>query len=1182
MNRGSREHVSEAAPSRSEAGLEPVPQSGGALSIGEDRRVPQGEFLTLDGEAHYRISAIDSLSPFLMNIPTDTDLWMFISSTGGLTAGRRDPDGALFPYETVDRLHDAPHHTGPITLIRSRRGGQPPILWEPFAPADMVGRVVERSLSKNAIGNRLRFEEIHHEAQLAFRYVWAGSDRTGWVRTVALTNLGPEPVVITLLDGLRNVLPSGAPLRLYQRSSCLVDAYKRVDVDPESGLGIFSLTAKISDRPEPAEELRASTVWCHGLPAFQVCLSSAAIRSFRRGAPLRGERVLTGRRGNYLVTSTLTIDPGAHATWHVAADAERSHVQIASLRARLRQPDQVRAWIEDTLREAGRRLEAIVCSADGIQLTGRRMDSVHHFANVLFNNLRGGVFVENYSCPRADFIAFVQARNRAVAARHAEFLAGLNDRPTVMELHDAAEATGDAELRRLCFEYLPLYFGRRHGDPSRPWNSFAICVRNPDGSQALRYEGNWRDVFQNWEALTLSFPGFLPNVLAKFLNASTVDGFNPYRIARDGVEWETLDPLDPWGGIGYWGDHQIVYLLKFLEAVRCHFPGGLEKLLGQELFSYADVPYRLKPYSELLANPRATISFDMTRDAMITKRVASDGSDGKLTLAADGTIYHASLLEKLVVPALAKLSSLVPDGGIWMNTERPEWNDANNALAGNGLSVVTLCYLRRYLKFVEDLLADTPGLKATVSVEVVDWLRRVTGILRRYRESLAVERVDDATRKRMMDELGVAASSYREQVYAGGFSTKTTLDSREVIDGCRTAREHVEHAIRANRRDDGLYHAYNLLETSPDGSRASVQPLELMLEGQVAALSSGLVGAAEATRLLESLYASSLYRPDQASFLLYPEKTLPTFLERNRIPGECAGEIRLVSELLAAGDASIVERDADGALRFQADFRNWRDLAAALDRLAGREPWTGSVARDRQALLDLFVDVFGHRTYTGRSGTMYAYEGLGCVYWHMVSKLLLAVQEVTLLAYRNGEDSSVREALSRIYYRIRGGLGFEKSVRDYGAFPADPYSHTPAHAGAQQPGMTGQVKEEIISRFGELGVRVQDGIVEFDPWLLRRDEFLRDPGTYRFLDLAGNPRSLDLPAGALAFSYCQVPVVYTVSRGEAWIRVTRDDAVSTERAGFRLGADESEALLARRRGISLIEVGVQERRLFTG
>ena len=41
-----------------------------------------------------------------------------------------------------------------------------------------------------------------------------------------------------------------------------------------------------------------------------------------------------------------------------------------------------------------------------------------------------------------------------------------------------------------------------------------------------------------------------------------------------------------------------------------------------------------------------------------------------------------------------------------MNTQRPEWNDGNNALVGNGLSMVTLYYLRRFLHFFIGILED--------------------------------------------------------------------------------------------------------------------------------------------------------------------------------------------------------------------------------------------------------------------------------------------------------------------------------------------------------------------------------------------------------------------------------------------------------------------------------------------
>ena len=114
---------------------------------------PAGGFISIAGERYYRIAGYDRMPPFLMNIASDTDLWMFISSNGGLTAGRVDADGALFPYETVDKLHEGHHHAGPVTLLRVERKGGEAILWEPFSgrPAEYFD--IERKIYKNVTGN---------------------------------------------------------------------------------------------------------------------------------------------------------------------------------------------------------------------------------------------------------------------------------------------------------------------------------------------------------------------------------------------------------------------------------------------------------------------------------------------------------------------------------------------------------------------------------------------------------------------------------------------------------------------------------------------------------------------------------------------------------------------------------------------------------------------------------------------------------------------------------------------------------------------------------------------------------------------------------------------------------------------------------------------------------------------
>ncbi len=235
------------------------------------------------------------------------------------------------------------------------------------------------------------------------------------------------------------------------------------------------------------------------------------------------------------------------------------------------------------------------------------------------------------------------------------------------------------------------------------------------------------------------------------------------------------------------------------------------------------------------------------------------------------------------------------------------------------------------------------------------------------------------------------------------------------------------------------------------------------------------------------------------------------------------------------------------------------------------------MTRDRQAVLDVFEAVFDHRSFTGRSGTMYGYEGLGCIYWHMVAKLLLAVQEVALRADpRGGVERDVRRRWSASTIASAPASASRRRVGEYGAFPTDPYSHTPAHAGAQQPGMTGQVKEEILTRFGELGVRAADGVVSFQPVLLRASEFRREGGRARFHDLEGHPISIEVPADGLAFTFCQVPIIYRRSRNVAAIRITGSDGEIREVAGDELDPETSQALLARCGGIAQIEVTVPD------
>ena len=535
--------------------------------------------------------------------------------------------------------------------------------------------------------------------------------------------------------------------------------------------------------------------------------------------------------------------------WRTVGDVAADAAAVRALAEELARGG-IEKSVDRDLAEGTESLRRIVAAVDGLQLTADGLPVWRHYSNALFNAMRGGFPPCGYEIESRAFAEHLSRASAATFSRHGDWLAGLGERIGRDELVSAAGATGDAELERLAREYLPLAFSRRHGDPSRPWNLFSIPTKGPAGERLLGYEGNWRDIFQNWEALALSYPGFLDAMIFKFLNSSTADGYNPYRITLDGFEWETIDPADSWSFIGYWGDHQAAYLCRLLESSARYRPGELASLLGRRIFAYAQVPYRIRDYDSLLADPKATVDFDAELHGRILERARAAGADGKLLRDARGEPIRVCLAEKLLIPMLAKLSNFVGEGGIWMNTQRPEWNDANNALVGHGVSVVTACYLRALASFCLGLLEEAQA-RLEISSEVARLCRRIGAALASSPPRPG-EEASPSGRRSLMDSLGRAGSDYRTSLYEGGLSgAMESLDPRELAEFLALVTARLDRCIRANRRPDGLYHAYNLLELGPE--TASLRRLPVMLEGQVAVLASGILSAEETADLLEAL-----------------------------------------------------------------------------------------------------------------------------------------------------------------------------------------------------------------------------------------------------------------------------------------------------------------------------------------
>jgi len=1096
----------------------------------------------INGEEYLCIRHVDRMPAFLMSVASDSDFWLFVGSNGGFTAGRVDPDHAIFPYQTADKILSQPRTSGVLSLFDSDG-----ISWEPWnGLCPQYG--ITRNLYKHVTGTSVLFEEIHQQLGLVFRSELKISEHFGLVRTCRLENTGDDARSVRLLDGWHHLLPAGVLQETYARYSYLAAAYMRHEAVPGCGLGIYTLNSGITDRAEPSESLRVSCAWSLGLEQTHLLLSDRQVDGYRRGTKVMAESEARGEFGAHLLATEIVLEAGTSHEWLIVADIGLDHAEVSCLRELLREPVALQAAVTADLSASVLALKKRIAGAGAMQQSADSRVGIHHFANVLFNCMRGGTLHDNYRFPRGDFNEFLQSRNHDLLSKHQDWVASLPDPCTLDELATRANGRGDAQLARLAGEYLPICFSRRHGDPSRPWNRFEIHTKDAEGLPLFAYAGNWRDIFQNWESLAYSYPSCFGSMISIFLNASTADGYNPYRITRAGIDWEVFDAEDPWSHIGYWGDHQIIYLLRLLEGQEHFHPGLLSARLNERCHTYANVPYEIGGFDQILRDSKHSITFNETLHAELMERTRTLGGDGKLLADAQGEITLVSLAEKLLVPLLVKLSNLVPGGGIWLNTQRPEWNDANNALAGWGLSMVTVCYIRRYLVFLDGLFDDRATAKFELSQPVAELLADLAGIL----PLTTGVGSDQSARFKIVEALSRAGERHRSAVYSRQASDMTSVDHQAVRDFLAKGLTAIDATLRANRRDDQLFHSYNLLEIR--GEEAAVRRLDLMLEGQVAVLSSGSLKPAEALRLLVAMRESQLYREDQNSYLLYPDRIIAPFLERNTLPEGWEIKIPQLAKAALAGDRELIRLDGAGRAHFHPDLTNSRDLLGRLDGM--------TISEDREGVLELWEKVFHHRAFTGRSGAMFAFEGLGSIYWHMVAKLLLAVQEIHLQAVRNHPDAAETLLLGHAYHEIRNGLGFTKDSKTYGAFPTDPYSHSPGHRGAQQPGMTGQVKEEILTRMGELGVNIESGCVRFAPTLLKRAEFFTSPHAFAYIDLHGQTRTWKLGPDTLAFTAFQVPVCYQLGERAA-ITLEYSNGESLTIHGNLLSMKESRHLFER-------------------
>ena len=1101
----------------------------------------------LDGEEFYKIENFDAMEDFFMTITSSSDVWNFCWAQGGITAGRKNCDHPIFPYYTCDKIQDIKGTTGSITIIKIKSEGKRGIIWQPFENlfSTGIGRYneeigIQRNLYKNLNGSKIWFEEINLLAGISFRYGWTSSAKFGLVKCCRIENLTDKRITLKILDGCRNILPSSCDSNIQNNKSVLLDAYKKTEIEPVSNTALFTLSSIVTDKAEPSESLKTNVCWF--TTNDPIILSEDSIEMFLSGKSdfLQAQKKeLNGKRGQCFIIHESELNGKSAECWEQVFDVDYDVVKLIELRNQIENRENAWKLLTEDIKATDLALNEKIAEADGVQTSGNSISDLHHRTNVMFNIMRGGIFANEGKIRLSDFVNFAKNRNKEAGAQIESLINGSNlaskDSVSRNELKDLVFSNGDTQLKRMFLEYLPLTFSRRHGDPSRPWNRFNIDLIAQDGSEKISYEGNWRDIFQNWEALLWSYPEYAVNVCSVFLNTMTIEGYNPYRISREGLDWEVPEEGNPWAQFGFWGDHQVIYLQKILEFLAKYNKKELLSLMNEKVFSTANIPYRIKSYEEILKDPRNSIRFDYDLDKKLREKEINFGTDARCLLGKDSKLLLTTMATKITQLILAKMLNHIPEAGIWMNMQRPEWNDANNALAGWGTSVVTMCYLARMISFLIKLFEDSDGT-FEINKTVAKTLQKTVEIYKNF-SSRTSEGITNKERKIFTDEIGLLFEKERTSLYKNGFSEDyEKLSARKIIQSLKVFEEALKKSIEANKRSDGLFHSYNSVVVSEE--EINIVNLKLMLEGQVAALSCAVLNKNEKKLVLEKMHGSDLFEENQHSYMLYPNTTLPTFMEKNAFK---TTDLRGLEDFLKRTGNSIILRDLGGTYHFNSDFRNAECLEKAIDSLSDEKKPN---KYEKEALLKLYEKIFNHQSFTGRSGTFYAYEGLGCIYWHMVSKLLLAVQENIV----NSKDPFIS-----FYKDVKKGLGSSKTPQEYGAFPFDPYSHTPFKQGARQPGMTGQVKEEIICRWRELGLDIDDGKAVFNPTYLEKKDFT--------------------DSNQIHFTWCGTKITYTQGK-EKNLTVIMKDGKTLSFKGSILPEEESRLLFSRSGEISEIQATV--------
>ena len=81
--------------------------------------------------------------------------------------------------------------------------------------------------------------------------------------------------------------------------------------------------------------------------------------------------------------------------------------------------------------------------------------------------MRGGTYIKNYLININDFKKFVAIINKKLSKELETILKDISEEILYNNLIELANKHNNTDFIRICYEYLPLTFSRRHGRPKQ-------------------------------------------------------------------------------------------------------------------------------------------------------------------------------------------------------------------------------------------------------------------------------------------------------------------------------------------------------------------------------------------------------------------------------------------------------------------------------------------------------------------------------------------------------------------------------------------------------------------------------------------------------------------------------------------------------------------------------------------